>query len=478
MNLWNCIPIVGWPRWAIGSLCLVTSLSCGTAAAAEPDVEKLRDDYARHYFDIAPSLRLAHFLKDHDNPIVAFYISENWRLSGGLSEQAFDAEFRKWVFDKETFDNSSENEARLADEVKKQPRDAQLLMKLAQIYISRNDWKNARPLVERAQALQPQNFETVQVLAEIDRRDKGANPQLHYDRFFASNPQAPDTYLQRITRLAEKKPVDETAIQRLAQEAYRRFPQDGRFAFLLAREAANHNQMEEAGRLYEEAANASPDDEQIQGQAGRHFLRISGSQAKALHFYLNAYFLNPHFYDTEFAESRIKLLLQQHLNEAQDERRQGRRDIASLVADKDPNVVYFGIEMAQIDWRPEYVDLLIPLLGHDSDAVRNRSAIVLAEFLDRSYEDKLRALLDSPDLRIRSASAYIAVHLLREESIAALRPFLSDPAELVQYTGTSALLRTGRPGCTVLDEYRKGNIHPRIRALLDSPRVVQNCGWK
>lgn len=448
--------------------------------AAEPSLDALHADFANNYFEVEPLLRLARYLKDHGDPIMAFYLCEEVRRDQRVGDKQFDALFRKWVFDKELFDNSAANEARLVQALKRTPDDAALMMKLADLYVSRNDWKNSRPLVERARKLEPANFHTVAVLGEIDRRELGKDEKALYEDFYARNPESREAYKERFNRLLGQTPYDKAAVEAFLNDAHQRFPKAGEFSFALAELAFAQKRDEDAARLYEEAAANAPDNATVQARAARFFHRTPPGDAKALRYYLNAYLLDPRFRDPEYAiETRIRRLLEQDVARAGRAWEQGKRDIESLLADSNPDVVFGGVMVANQNWKPEHAARLTPLLGHESDKVRRAAAGVLSERVDRSYDATLRQLLEHADLRVRSLAPFIALRLWGAEGLAAVRPFLKNPAPMVQFNTAGAIFREGgAAGCVVLDGYRKEKIHPRIRDFLASQRVVEKCGWK
>ena len=63
--------------------------------------------------------------------------------------------------------------------------------------------------------------------------------------------------------------------------------------------------IQEAEEHFVRAAALAKDSPHIQGWTGRFFLKVKLDGPKALEYYLNAYFLDPHFYDSEHAEDRI-----------------------------------------------------------------------------------------------------------------------------------------------------------------------------
>ena len=113
-------------------------------------------------------------------------------------------------------------------------------------------------------------------------------------------PETVDSYALRAEALSKTKPAEARAI---LSEGLKRFPTDGSLLFALGVSYQVENK-EKAEQAFVKAAESSPKSETIQTWVGR-FFKIKGDNRRALEYYLRAYFLNPHAYETEFVESRI-----------------------------------------------------------------------------------------------------------------------------------------------------------------------------
>src|SRR5262249_48727092 len=88
-----------------------------------------------------------------------------------------------------------------------------------------------------------------------------------------------------------------------------RGPTETRQAQALFNKAAELQQagdLKQAEEYFVKAAEMSPNSVYIQSWVGRFFFKVRHDDLRALQFYLNAYFLSPHAYETEFVESRIR----------------------------------------------------------------------------------------------------------------------------------------------------------------------------
>jgi predicted Zn-dependent protease len=72
---------------------------------------------------------------------------------------------------REPFDNSKEAEAELLKQHKADPKSTTVMVKLADIYISRDDWAEAKEYLNKVIELKPDDFGNVAALAEALRRE-------------------------------------------------------------------------------------------------------------------------------------------------------------------------------------------------------------------------------------------------------------------------------------------------------------------
>src|SRR5262249_34001373 len=144
---------------------------------------------------------------------------------------------------------------------------------------------------------------------------------------------------------------------------------------------------------FRKAAQLGKDDASIQGWTARFLLKVKKDQPQALQFYLNAYFLDPHFYDTEYAEGRIRSLNFDQANLRFREARKNGASLPRLLDDENPVVVSTAIHEMSKSWDAAFVKPLINVLSHDDDAVRWAATKTIMDHVDREFDASLRAWL-------------------------------------------------------------------------------------
>ena len=178
-------------------------------------------------------------------------------------------------------------------------------------------------------------------------------------------------------------------------------------------------------------------------------------------YYLNAYFLSPHAYETEFVESRIRNIYfaQAELNFQNQVK--AKKPLIEMLNDPNPNIVVMTLEQMNEKWKPENVDLLTTLMGHEDGEVRWEATQLLKKNVDSSFDPKLRALLKDSDLRKRGLAAYIAVHRWKDASF----QFIDELPALV--------LEGGESGKRHALERAARETHPTLKKLLESARQTK-----
>src|SRR5215471_9011641 len=160
-------------------LCSVLILAVSTfcaplCGAADDALAAARREYALHFFSVDAHVNLAKQQYDHGDRLQAFYTLETARREH-FEQEEFTKSFRR-IFLKDDFDNSPQAEAALQAKVNSSPNDFDALTKLADIYISREEWPRAIPLLESASKLRPENYSPVAALGQVYER-MGKNEQ-------------------------------------------------------------------------------------------------------------------------------------------------------------------------------------------------------------------------------------------------------------------------------------------------------------
>ena len=452
----------------LGCLLLVSyGLSGPLRGADDPGLIAARRQFAEHYFSAEAHLRLAIYLAEHQRKLTGFFVSESARRNQ-FDEKTF-AQAVQSVYHHDDFRNSPEAEEALVREVRSHPDDAQKHDRLADLYLSRGDWKKAETELRRAIALNPESFDPVSVLAEVLRRDQREKEGLELEEsWLRAHPKSLPAYTQKIESLHKGDPK---AARSVMAEALNRYPGDAQLHYTHAVFLHESGSLPEAAAEFEKAASLAPRSAFIQGWTGRFFLKVMKDPEKSLYYYLNAYFIEPDFYDSEFAEGRIRTLGTQ-LGPAryQSERRAGRSALQLLDSD-DPYVASLALQEAAKAWSPEVQSRVVGLLQHDDDSIRYHAAAILGEKADETFDEELRRLLRSPDLRVRGAAAYIAGARWKENVVPLLKPWLKENAELILYEAVSVLIESGgERGKAVLRAYRDSARvkAPQLVAILET----------
>jgi Tfp pilus assembly protein PilF len=450
------------------TLLLVSSCLAGFCSAAEdPGLLAARQDFAEHYFSAEAHLRLAWYLAEHGQKLTGFFVSEAARRSH-FDEATF-AKAVQVVYHHDDFQNGPGAEGALVDQVKSHPEDAKKHERLADLYLSRSEWKKAEAELRRAIALDPESYGFVSVLAEVLRRDQREKEGVALEEsWLKEHPKSLPAYTQKIELRSKSDPA---AARSIMTEALKAYPDSAPLHYTNAAMLHESGSLPEAAAEFEKAASLDPRSAFIQGWTGRFFLKVMNDPERSLRYYLNAYFIDPDFYDSEYAEGRIRSL-GTALGPAhyRSELAAGKSAL-QLLDSADPYVAGLAVQEAAKSWSPEVQQHVVGLLKHDDDSIRYGAATLLGEKVDASFDDELRNLLRSPDLRVRGAAAYIAGARWKENVVPILKPWLSEKPELILYEAVSVLIESGgEPGKAALREFRdSGHAKaPRLVAILDS----------
>jgi tetratricopeptide (TPR) repeat protein len=454
------------------SFILAATFACAARAQGQtPEqgktLEQLRREYAIGYLDPAPHMALAKYFRDNGNHLEAFYILETARR-GRFEQKEFNEAFKTYFLGEKPFDNSREAEARLLDELKRNPESDDTLFHLADIYISREDYTKAKQYLGKLIARHPENLLDTAALAEVlEREGKMQESQKLMSDWALKYPETASGYHIRSAQLAEQKHTDKA--KALLAEAIKKFPQEGGLRFDLAGFYLSEGKLKEAEELYVKAAELSPNSVDVQAWVGRFFFKAKPDDRRALDYYLNAYLLDPDAYETEFVESRIPTLNDRLAAARFQELRKQGVPLTKIVEDTNPVVVMLAIEEMEKTWQPAYVNTLVELMTHDDGGVRWQATELLKVKVDRSFDETLKSLLQDKDLRRRGLAAYVAVHLWQRESFDLMRQMLREDAQLLRYDAVSALVLEGGPeGRRIAFEHRQHEPHPTLKRLIET----------
>jgi tetratricopeptide (TPR) repeat protein len=282
-------------------------------------------------------------------------------------------------------------------------------------------------------------------------------------------------YQKRIEEWYEKEPARAKAI---TTEAIAKFPAAGQLHFYLGSLLQREGKLREAEAQLVKAAELAPRSSLIQSWVGRFFFKVKSDNQRALPFYLNAYFLDPHAYETEFVESRVRKINWEAAAMRFDQLLKSGKPLMEIARDPNPTVAVQALARALEDWHPEYLATMIALMEHDDEEVRWTATEAIKIHADRSFDGQLKALLQERDLRKRGLAAYIAVHLWKQESFALMRDMLREEAQLLRYDALSALMLEGGPeGRRVVQAHRPSELNPTLQRLIDATATTTKQGF-
>jgi len=436
-----------------------------TANNQAPALDQLRKEYAMRFLEPGPHMALAKYFSEHGNRLQAFYILETARRTR-FKEEEFDKAFAQVFRGVKTPDYSPAAEAALTTEHDRDPNSIDTVVKLADIYISRKEWAKAKEYISKAIRLQPEDLENTEALATAFRLEGKQEEADRLLREYAHKyPETLHGYRLRVAEVFETEPGKAKS---LLSEAIKRFPQDGGFVFYLGSILQGEGKLREAEDHFVRAAGMSPDSVLIQAWVGRFFFRVKTDDRRALDYYLNAYLLDPHAYETEFVESRIPKINEVMARADYERQVKSGVPLEKILEDPNPAVIHNALEQLRVKWNPAYLKLLLDLMGHDDGGVRWQTAMIIKEKVDSSFDGTLKELLEDKDLRKRGLAAYIAVGRWKQESFGRMRSMLREESQLLRFDAVSALVLEGGPkGRKILSEHLPVEPNPQLKVMIE-----------
>jgi tetratricopeptide (TPR) repeat protein len=437
----------------------VPSLSC-----ADETLDAARREYAVHFFDVNAHVRLAKQLHDRGQRLAAFFVLETARREH-FEQAEFTRAFRSLFLD-DNFDNSRKAEDSLRTQLRLSPNDFEMSTKLADVYISRSDWAKAVPLLQLASKLRPEDFSTVAALANVYRgMNQDEKAETAISLWTKEHPVSVDAYHVHIFEQLGRE--DAAAARPVVDEALKRYPNDATLHFDLGIVLERSGDLEGTERELERAAQLGPKSASIQGWVARFFWKRKQDPRRALDLYLNAYFLDPDFYETEYAESRIPEIAQQVADLLMKEMGKNSLTKPGISADLmplSPVVEEMSLDATKLDWAANSMDKVLEIMGSDDEHNRWNAMLLAAGHLNAISDERLSGLLEDPDLRKRGMAGYLAMQRWKEKALPLLKKWLDDPAELVRYDAISALVLHGDvAGRKIVEEYARSGKEPNAR---------------
>ena len=445
-------------------LLAVVALAPWCVYADDSPADAARKEYARRFLEPDAHLLLARQLVSEGKQEMAFCLMENARQRFG--DDLFNLAHLKAFSRPEPIDAGEASEKRLLESLAKKPDDLETVARLADVYLVRGEFDRAAQYAEKACKLAPDRFEYVERLNIINElRHRGEDAEKAFEDFVTRNP---DSSMARAYQYYKTYQSDPAAAARLLDEAIEKDPNEGELLLYRAAELMKTDRLDDAENAYLKAAQLSPRSSRIQGSLGWFYLKKKENENKAIEYYLNAYFLDPHYYDGEFAEFRLSEMLNKRNRSQYQNLRSNTTDLAPLLRHDSFTVVFQALRDVDQNWRPEYLDSVVTLLTYDYEGVRWRATQALMNNAGDDFDKRLHELLLDPDDYRRGCAAYIAAGRWKEKSFDELRRLLKDNSQLVQFDALSALMMTELPDAkNIAREELKDTKNQYLREMLN-----------
>src|SRR5262252_3665111 len=423
--------------WSLVLVFIVASVARSFSQSGT-ELAQLQNNFAMRYLDPAAHMALARYYLNQGDRREAFFTLEAARR-GTFEEAVFDQAFQQTFGG---FDNSKAGEEKLLSELAQSPQSADLQFQLADIYISRSDYVKGNELLRRAIKDHPEDFRFTAGLTELLRiQGKSAAADLITDDYVRKYPESAAGYELRAQKLQQTG----QSVRQLLDQGLAKFPNDGSLTFRLAALLQETGDLDKAEAAYVKAAALAPKSVGVQSWVGRFFFKVRQDNRRALPYYLNAYFLSPHAYETEFVESRLRNIFFVAAQTDFQDQIKAKKPLTELLKDENPAVVELALTSMDQAWQPSYIDPVIALMGHEDQGVRWDATQLLKQRVDSDFDPKLKALLKDNDLRKRGLAAYIAVYRWKSASFPFMDELLAEQAQLLRFDALSALILEGGP---------------------------------
>jgi len=242
---------------------------------------------------------------------------------------------------------------------------------------------------------------------------------------------------------------------------------DAKEYFEAAYRLLNKNRTDEAENFFIKAANLAPKSGMIHGWVGRFYLKAKKDNDKALKYYYDAYFLDPHAYDTEYAESRIRNIIYPAAEIRFNELIKAGKSLPELSKDENPLIVMKAMEAMKKNWKPAYSQFLYNCVENDDSIARWAAFTILSSHPDLSRDELILKLSGDSDLRKKGLAAYAIAERGTEKDFVMLKEMLADKAELIRFDAVSALvIKGGEKGKEMLREHQKIETNSWLKDLL------------
>lgn len=222
-----------------------------------------------------------------------------------------------------------------------------------------------------------------------------------------------------------------------------------------------------ADNLIQEAFSKYPQHLIMKSMAARYYLKAQKDEEKALPLYIDLYFHDPHFYDGEFAEGRVKQISSAKKALWWSERIKSGVPFAQLCkAEDNPRVFDVATDYARKQWDKSMAQGMINLLDNDDPSVQASALHTLLAHPDDFEGEVIRGMLKEKDYIKRAMASFLVVKVLGEAEYALLKDNLDCGIDLVQLDTIQALGQMGGPkGVAFLKSHPPAKASDRMKEM-------------
>jgi hypothetical protein len=191
---------------------------------------------------------------------------------------------------------------------------------------------------------------------------------------------------------------------------------------------------------------------------------------KALSSYIDLYFSDPHYYDGEYAEFRIKTITSSRKQAWWEGRKKDGIPLEQLIAEeKNPRVLDVVVTRARERWEPSMVPAMFSMLGNDDPSLQSQALhMLLAHSNDvtGTKAEEIKGMLKGEDLVKRAMAALLLVKCFGPAEYPLLKEGLDSGIELVQVDTIQALSQiAGQEGRAYLRSNRPAKASPKVMTM-------------
>ena len=296
-------------------------------------------------------------------------------------------------------------------------------------------------------------------------RDEGGPPldvdsEAEMKVFAMENPDTPAALLYRAMPLLRTKPEEAAT---LLEDGVKKWPLVGSLHYQLGVLAQDSKDDRTAEKHFVKAAELATNSVHVQSWVGRFFFKVKEDHERALSYYLRAYFLSPHAYETEYVEQRIQTTAMHASKEIVSK---NGRDVKRLFHHASPAVVGRGVKLHRERLSQ---DDLLEMMRHDVRGIRWMATTTLLRHRERLPESKIQELLKGDDLRVKGLASYLWVDMKGANGFETVAPFIKTDVQLLQHDVVSALLMFGgRKGKEYVRQIPREILHPSVAKTLEA----------